>query len=317
MDFEFEDMERMQSKLSVEIHGPSGAGKTTAAIKLAMGIRDQLYPGSSLKDIGLFIDTERRSSTKAVGRCVGGETLESLTLYSFEPPFDVHKLAQLIEFAVSKGKKIIILDSATALWRGTEGSLERVAELDVALADAKKMYGAWSEKEIIQKKNMLKNIMTNANAHLIVCCRAKTEYAMEPNFRGKLAPKAIGLKEDMQGDVRYEFDVVLSIDRDTHNAAIVKDRIGYEEIKLTSSNPEAPLTVEDGKVLAKIVSEGISMEELLKRKTETLIRFILDEKAHKSTKVRLFEESKKLELTEKFLRTLSHETLVKIVNYIK
>ena len=36
MDFEFEDMERMQSKLSVEIHGPSGAGKTTAAIKLAM-----------------------------------------------------------------------------------------------------------------------------------------------------------------------------------------------------------------------------------------------------------------------------------------
>ena len=164
---------------------------------------------------------------------------------------------------------------------------------------------------------MLKNIMTNANAHLIVCCRAKTEYAMETNFRGKLAPKAIGLKEDMQGDVRYEFDVVLSIDRDTHNAAIVKDRIGYEEIKLTSSNPEAPLTVEDGKVLAKIVSEGISMEELLKRKTETLIRFILDEKAHKSTKVRLFEESKKLELTEKFLRTLSHETLIKIVNCIK
>lgn len=317
MEFEFEEMERMQSKLSVEIHGPSGSGKTTAAIKLAMGIRDQLYPGTSLKDIGLFIDTERRSSTKAVGRSVGGETLESLTLYDFEPPYDIYKLVKLIEYAVSTGKKIIIIDSATSFWSGSEGILERVAELDISLAEAKKMYGAWSEKEIIQRKNILKNIMTNADAHLIVCCRAKTEYVMEANSRGKLAPKAVGLKEDMQGDVRYEFDVVLSLDRESHNVSVVKDRIGYEELKLTSPNPEAPLTVEDGKVLAKIVSEGISMEEMLKRKTETLISFILDEKAHKSSKVKMFEDSKKVELNEAFLRSTTYETLVKIVNIIK
>lgn len=317
MEFEFEDMERTQSKLSVEIHGPSGSGKTTSAIKIAMGIRDQLYPGSSLKDIGLYIDSERRSSTKAVGRSVGGETLESLQLYDFEPPYDVYKLAQLINYATSKGKKIIVLDSATAFWSGQEGILERAAELEVSLADAKKMYGAWSEKEIIQKKNILKQIMTNADAHLIVCCRAKTEYAMEANSRGKLAPKAIGLKEDMQSDVRYEFDVVLSLDRESHNSVVVKDRIGYEEIKLTSANPEAPITVEDGKILAKIVSEGISMEEMLRRKTETLISFILNEKAHKSTKVKMFEEAKKVELTEAYLRSKSYETLVKLVNILK
>lgn len=317
MEFAFEEMERTQSKLSVEIHGPSGSGKTTAALKIAMGIRNQLYKGSSLKDIGLYIDTERRSSTKAVGRSVGGETLESMTLYDFEPPYDIYKLANLIEYAVSKGKKIIVIDSATAFWSGQEGILERAADLEVSLADAKKMYGAWSEKEIIQKKNLLKQIMTNANAHLIVCCRAKTEYVMEANSRGKLAPKAVGLKEDMQGDVRYEFDVVLSLDRESHNVSVVKDRIGYEEIRLTSENPEAPLTVADGEALAKIVSEGISMEEMLKRKTETLISFILSEKEHKSSKVKLFEEAKKIELTEAFLRSKNYETLVKIVNIIK
>lgn len=316
-DFEFEDMERTQSKLSVAIMGPSGSGKTTAAIKIAMGIRDQLYPGTSLKDIGLFVDSERRSSTKAVGRSVGGETLEALTLYPFEPPYDVYKLMKLMEFAVSKGKKIMILDSGTHFWSGTNGILERVAELEVQLAESKKMYGAWSEKEIIAKKNALKNLMTSSDLHLIVCFRAKTEYVLEPNARGKLTPKAIGLKEDMQTDVRYEFDAFLSLDRDTHAVNILKDRLGYAEIRMTSENPDAPITVEDGKTFAKLVAEGLSLEEIAARKRNKLIAFVLDEKAHKSSKVKLFEEAKKIEFTKEYLDKLNYETLVKIVEYIK
>lgn len=316
-NFEFEEMQREQSKLSVAVFGPSGSGKTTACIKLAMGIRDQLYPGESLKDIGLFIDTEKRSSTKAVGRSVGGETLEALTLYAFEPPFDIVKLANLINYAVSQGKKIIVIDSMTAFWSGKEGILERASTLDVELADKKKAYGAWSEKEIISKKNILKNIMVNANAHMIFGMRAKTEYVMELNRYGKNTPKAVGLKEDMQGDIRYEPDVFLSLDLETHGVSVVKDRLGYLEIRMTMDNPEAPLNIEDGKTLAKLVAEGISHEEIAERKLNHLIKFILNEKAHKSTKVVEFEKSQGRELNEELLRTIPYDKLVKIVNYIK
>lgn len=316
-EFEFETMERTQSKLSVAVYGPSSSGKTTGAIKLAMGIRDELYPNESLKDIGLFIDTERRSSTKAVGRNIGGEVLEALELYSFEPPFDIYKLAKLVDYAVNvKKKKIIIIDSYTAFWSGVDGILERVAALDVALAESKKMYGAWSEKEIITKKNVLKNLMTNSNAHMILCFRAKTEYVMEPNARGKMAPRAVGLKEDMQADVRYEFDAVLSIDKDTHNIEIVKDRIGYQEIRETSENPEAPLTVNDGRILAKLAAEGISMEEIAKRKRNILTKFVLDEKSHNSSKVKYFEDAKKISITEAYLNSLPYDSLQKLVNFI-
>lgn len=317
MDFEFESMDKTQSKLSVAVYGPSGSGKTVAALKLAQGIQEQLYPTENLEDIGLYIDTERRSSTKVVGRNVGGETLKPLQLYVFEPPFDIYKLAELVNYAVSKGKKIIVVDSYTAFWSGMDGILDRVAELDVELGSAKKAYGAWSEKEIVKKKNILKNLMTNTEAHLIFCFRAKTEYVMEPNFKGKLAPKAVGLKEDMQQDVRYEFDTVISIDKDTHSAEVVKDRIGYLEVRETSSNPEGPLTVEDGKVLARLASEGISLEELAKRKMETLIKFVLDEKAHKSSKVALFEKSKSVEITEAYLRSMNYELLTKLVKYLQ
>ena len=316
--FTFETMEKIQSKLSVAIFGPSGSGKTTSAIKLAMGIRDKLYPNEKLEDIGLFIDTERRSSTKVVGRNVGGETLEALQLYCFEPPYDIEKLYNLITYATDEAKKkIIIIDSATAFWSGKDGILENVAELDVKLAESKKMYGAWSEKEIINKKNLLKNIMTNEKAHLIVCFRAKTEYVMEPNYKGKLTPKAVGLKEDMQSDVRYEFDSVLSLDKDTHECSIVKDRIGYQEIRMTSEKPESPITTEDGKVLAQLVSEGVSLEEIAKRKVNKLISFILNEKAHKSSKVNSFEKSIGNEITKEFLERLSYEDLTKIVKVIR
>ena len=316
-EFEFETMERTQSKLSVAVYGPSSSGKTTGAIKLAMGIRDELYPGEKLTDIGLFIDTERRSSTKSVGRSIGGEVLEAMDMYVFEPPFDIYKLAKLVDYAVSvKKKKIIVIDSYTAFWSGVDGILERVSALEVSLGESKKMYGAWSEKEIVHKKNVLKNLMTNSQAHIIICFRAKTEYVLEPNFKGKLTPKAVGLKEDMQADVRYEFDTVLSLDKESHAVSVVKDRIGYAEIRDTSANPEGPLTIEDGKVLARLVSEGISLEEVADRKRQTLIKFVLEAKAQKSSKVKYFEDSKKVELNETYLNTLPFDTLKKLVDYI-
>jgi len=154
-EFEITEMSKEQSKLSVEVFGPSGSGKTTALFKIAMGIRDKLYPNEKLKDICLFVDTENGSSSKAVGRSIGGEILEAMQLYKFEPPYDIVKLINLIQFAENKGFKIMIIDSYTAFWSGKDGILDRAAELDVELGNQKKMYGAWSEKEIISKKNLL------------------------------------------------------------------------------------------------------------------------------------------------------------------
>lgn len=317
MEFELEEMQREASKLSVGVFGPSGSGKTTGLIKLAMGIRDELYPGQKLQDIALFIDTERRSSTKSVGRSIGGEVLENLTLFAFEPPYDIEKLYRLLAYAQVKGFKIVVIDSLSAFWSGKDGILERASELDVELADKKKAYGAWSEKEIINKKNILKNILTNSDMHILFGMRSKTEYVMEPNRFGKMAPRAIGLKEDMQGDIRYEPDIFISIDKDTHGMTVVKDRLGFEEILMTEKEDIVPISVGTGRTLAKLVSEGISPEELYEKKKDKLISFILDEKAHCSSKVAALEKGQGKELTKELLTSLDYEKLTKIVNIIK
>ena len=318
MEFEFEKMDKTQSKLSVAVYGPSGAGKTVSALKLAKGIQERLYPNEKLEDIGLYIDTERRSSTKVVGRNIGGEVLEPLELYVFEPPFDIYKLAELVDYAVNvKHKKIIVIDSYTAFWSGVDGILDRVAELDVELGSSKKAYGAWSEKEIVKKKNVLKNLMTNSEAHMIICFRAKTEYVMEANARGKLAPRAVGLKEDMQQDVRYEFDAVISIDKETHDAEVVKDRIGFYELRETSTTPTGPLTIGDGKCLAQLASEGLSLEEIARRKTDTMVNYILKAKAQNSSVVKALEVRMQVEFTPEVVRKISYDNLCKIVKALQ
>ena len=169
----------------------------------------------------------------------------------------------------------------------------------------------------MNKKNLLKQIMTNSACHLIFGMRSKTEYVIELNDRGKNVPMAVGLKEDMQGDVRYEFDLVLSLNLETHNVKVVKDRIGYKEIRDTMNNPEKPITVEDGELLGKLTSEGMSYDEIQQRKRNTYITFILNEKASKATKIATLEKSQGTELTKELLDKLPYEKLEIIAKYLK
>lgn len=316
MPIVFEDMEKERGNLSVGVYAPSGAGKTTGALKIAEGIRNALYPDKSLKEIGLIVDTEKRASTKAVGRTVGGEVISAVSMYSFEPPYHIIKLIEVLEYAQKTGKKIVILDSYTAFWSGKDGILERVSEIESS-GEAKKLYGPWSEKEIVTKKNYLKWLIRGTDMHLIVTLRAKTEYVIEVNKYGKQAPKAIGLKEDMQADLRYEFDVVFSIDKDTHEISIEKDNIGFKEIREASEEPNRPLSIQDGFDLATIVASGISEEELEKRRKQKIIDFILSEKSYKSAKVKAFEETQKVVFTQEYCEKLSKETLTKIAKVIE
>ena len=315
-EFEFSEMSKEESKLTVEVFGPSGCGKTTALFKLAMGIRDKLYPGKALKDICLFVDTEKGSACKSAGRSVGGETLEPMQYYKFQPPYDITKYCELIQYAESKGILIMITDSYTHFWSGQNGILDRVAELDVELGDKKKLYGAWSEKEIVAKKNLLKAAIVNSKMHMLFGTRSKTEYAIETNKYGKATPKAIGVKEDMQEGIRYECDVVISLDLDDHTAKIVKDRIGFVEVR-ELTYPDMPITVADGELLAEIVSQGVDCKDVAERKVKCMKAYILKEKLHKATKITELETSLKAEISEALLNKLSTTQLIKIYEYVK
>ena len=61
----------------------------------------------------------------------------------------------------------------------------------------------------------------------------------------------------------------------------------------------------------------MSLEEIAARKRAKLETFILDEKEHKSSKVKYIEDAKGVELTAEYLKTVPYDTLLKLVQYIK
>jgi len=65
--------------------------------------------------------------------------------------------------------------------------------------------------------------MLQSRLHLIVTMRAKTEYVLETNEKGKQVPRKVGLAPVQRDGLEYEFDVVADMDLD-NNLIVSKSR---------------------------------------------------------------------------------------------
>ena len=61
------------------------------------------------------------------------------------------------------------------------------------------------------------------DGHAIACMRAKTEWSMDADERGRTTPRRIGLAPQQRDMIEYEFTLMLDIDVD-HRASISKTR---------------------------------------------------------------------------------------------
>ena len=105
MSFQFRPAKRESVGLILGVAGPSGAGKTFSALRLATGIAG----GKPFA----FIDTENRR---------GLHYAEQFTFHhaSFEPPFTPERYGQAIKAADDAGYPVIVVDSASHEWAGDE-----------------------------------------------------------------------------------------------------------------------------------------------------------------------------------------------------
>lgn len=193
---------KKQAKLRLAISGPSGSGKTYTALALAMVLG---------KKRGL-IDTERGSASKYAD-------IFSFEVSDIAPPFNPEKYISEIHAAEQAGMDVLIIDSLTHAWSGAGGVLEVV---DQAATRAKgNTYAGWREGTPLQNK--LIDTILQSPCHIIATMRAKTEYALETNDRGKVQPKKIGMAPIQREGVEYEFDVSAFMDVD-NNFCVEKTR---------------------------------------------------------------------------------------------
>lgn len=232
--------QRQKVKLKIGITGSAGSGKTLSALYLAEGLTNGDW------DKICVIDTENCRSLSYASRS-DLKTKEFLHL-NLEPPFTVERYVEAMKMAEEAvGENgVVIIDSASAEWAGTDGILETKDKM----SNGSKSINAWNGATKLHNKFL--DTLLGLNCHVIATMRSKTAYEIEKNEEtGKTTMKKVGLAPVQREGFDYELSLVFDIDQNTHFASVKKD--------VTILDAEGfcgKITPEVGERLRKWVEEG-------------------------------------------------------------
>lgn len=225
---EIRKAERKKAKLRLGIAAPSGAGKTYSALLLAFGLGGK---------IGL-IDTEHGSGDLYAH-------LGDYDIISIEAPYTVNKYTQAIKAFEQAGYDTVIIDSLSHAWSGDGGLLDKQGKM----ADrGTNSFAAW--RTITPEHNALVDAMLSSPCHIIATMRAKQEYVLEVDAKGKQAPKKVGMAPVQREGMEYEFTVMLDVDMN-HVASASKDRTSLFDGQFMKITPDT------GKMLLAWLEMGV------------------------------------------------------------
>jgi hypothetical protein len=204
MTLAFKKAERTAIKIKIAISGPSGAGKTLGALALAKGL------GSKIA----VIDTENGSASTYCDR-YGFDVVE------LAPPFTSARYVEAIDAAIEAGYDVLVIDSLSHQWAGEGGILSRKEEMDKR--PGSNSYTNWATFTKEHTAFVAREL--HSPIHIIATLRAKQDYVLETNERGKQTPRKVGMAPVQRDGLEYEFSTMFELQMD-HRASVSKDRTG-------------------------------------------------------------------------------------------
>lgn len=245
MQFKLTKATRLKSKLRIGLFGPSGAGKTLSALRMAIGM-----VGGDWNKVAL-IDTERGSGSLYANLTKQDPiTREDFEIGEFlygriDAPFEPEKYIDAIKFCEQAGAEVIIIDSMSHEWDGSGGCLEIHSRMPG------NSFANWGK--VTPRHNRFIDTILESKSHMICCTRTKQDYVLtEQSKNGKnvQVPEKVGLKGITRDGFEYELTVALDIDI-RHNATSTKDRTS-----LFDGKPEFVVNEETGRKLIEWMSSG-------------------------------------------------------------
>lgn len=215
MAIEVRRASRKKVRARIGLSGAAGGGKTMSALLIGYGLVHDW------DKIGL-IDTEAGSGELYVNHRVPGTTftIGEFWYARIEPPFTVLKYMEAQKALEDAGCEVIILDSISHAWTGQGGLLDQVGHITAA-SNSGNSYTAW--RDVTPQHNRFIDGMLQSPAHIIATMRAKTDYVLETNKKGKQEPRKVGMAPVQREGMDYEFSVVFDLDS-SHTAHASKDR---------------------------------------------------------------------------------------------
>jgi hypothetical protein len=204
----FKKATRHQLRLRMALAGPSGSGKTFTGLRFAFAL-------ARLGKLRVaVIDTEREAASKYAGYTVDGVTwnFDTDNLTNYAPS----EYTAAIKAAGREGYDVVFIDSLSHAWSGEGGAL------DLKDKQGGNSFTAW--RNVTPMHNQMIDAILQSPCHVIATMRSKTEYILEPDERGKMVPRKVGLAPIQRAGMEYEFDLVGTMECDTHILRVDKSR---------------------------------------------------------------------------------------------
>lgn len=214
----------------IALIAPSGGGKTYSALRLATGMAEEIKNETGKDAKILMVNTEA-----ARGIYYADEF--DYDIVDLEPPYNPEVFVDAIDFAVSEGYDVLIIDSTSPEWDGPGGCLELQQK-------AGGTYQAWGK--VTPRHERFINAMSSSPIVLIATMRGKDQYEVEKDDRGKTSVKKIGAGAKQRDGFEYEFTCTFMIDQKTSTAEAQKDNTHIFE-----NDPPQKLTEAHGRKIIK------------------------------------------------------------------
>lgn len=200
---------RRQLKLRMALDGPAKSGKTYTGLRLAFSLaRAMIAAAKQQREPRIaVVGTEGSADDDAAEKYIGEPDpdlpgsawqFDVLHLTDFSPS---NYTAAIEEFG-RLGYDVGIVDSLSHAWEGKEGVLE--------IVDKKGKGSGWKDASPMHRR-MIEAIQSSP-AHVIATMRSKMEYVYEPNEKGKVEPRKVGMAPVQRPGMEYEFDILGSLD---------------------------------------------------------------------------------------------------------
>jgi hypothetical protein len=208
MGFEIKQAKRELIWTKVALMAPSGGGKTYSSLRLATGMLEELTKsGNAGNGKILMANTEN-----ARGRYYANEF--KYDILDVDSPHNPEKYVELIEYVVSEGYPILILDGTSHEWEGKGGCLELHQQ-------AGGTYQSWAK--VTPRHDKFIAGIADSPIHIIATMRGKDQYEMEKGDGGKTTVKKLGVGAKQREGFEYEFTATFLIDQKTNMATVQKD----------------------------------------------------------------------------------------------
>lgn len=216
-NFQATEAKRESILLRAGLCGPTGSGKTKTALIMGTRMVERLGIGPMF-----VIDSESKSALRYAysPRSKQGYRFKHVAMP--EDDYSPQAYVAAMDYCESQGAGVIVIDSLSHAWNGINGVLELVDQVSERSRSKSTFSEGW--KTMTPIHNRLIQRILSSSVHVIFTLRAKTDWVLQENERGKQTPIKVGLAPVQREGVDYEPDLFFDMTVPDNSLIVSKSR---------------------------------------------------------------------------------------------